>query len=103
MTKDSKNPPIPAKRELIVIAHPEAGLRARDESIVSVTGASIAPLANLVSSKEINLRPLFGLSEEQLKFNASSISATTGAAPPDLSVYYRVEAPDIELEPLAEK
>jgi hypothetical protein len=51
----------------------------------------------------VTLQPLFGISEERLQAKAASLAAETGAQIPDLSVYYRVEAPDERLDELAER
>jgi hypothetical protein len=49
------------------------------------------------------MRPLFGISEKRLRAETSSLATTTGADVPDLSVYYRVDAPDERLDELAER
>jgi Subtilase family len=98
--------PIPrslsVERELIVIAKREAGLRARGERVSSVVAADVTPLADVLASEGATMRPLFGLSEERLLARASSVTAPGGEMP-DLSVYYRVEAPDERLDALAER
>ena len=81
-------------RELIVVAKPEAGLRASGPEIASATGAEVASLADLIASEGISLQPLFGASEERLRAEAAATEAETGKEMPDLSLYYRVEAPD---------
>ncbi|BBD71009.1 subtilase family protein [Nostoc commune NIES-4072] len=91
----------PIERELIVIARREAGLRATREGVASVEGADVTPLADLLTSESVTLRPLFGISEEQIKARTASLAAETGTDVPNLSVYYRVEAPDERLEELA--
>ncbi len=91
----------PIERELIVIARREAGLRATMEGIASVEGADVTPLADLLASESVTLRPLFGISEERIQAKTPSLAADTGADVLDLSVYYRVEAPDERLEELA--
>ena len=88
-------------RELIVIASPDLGLRARGESVASVTGSDINPLSDLLASEGIRLRPLFGTSEERVQAQVASAAEETDAELPDLSVFYRVEAPDERLEDLA--
>jgi hypothetical protein len=94
-------PPMP--RELIVIVKPEAGLQVTREGITSRQGADISSLANLLAAEGATLRPLFGANEERLKSTAASIRAKTSADVPDLSVYYRVEAPDDRLDELASR
>ena len=93
----------PPERELIVVAKREVGLRATRESVASLTGADVSSLADLLASEGVTLRPLFGVSEERLQAEAASLAAETGAEVPDLSVYYRVDAPDERLDELAER
>jgi hypothetical protein len=57
----------------------------------------------LLAAEGVTLQPLFGVREERLQAEAASLVAETGAEVPDLSVYYRVEAPDDRLEQLAER
>lgn len=92
-----------SERELIVIANREAGLRATDEGVASVAGAETAPLTDLLSSEGVTLQPLFGISEERLKQRLRAMAPTAQGEVPDLSVYYRVEAPDERLDELAEQ
>jgi hypothetical protein len=94
---------IPLKRELIVVAKRDLGLRATSEGVTSVTGADVSPLTDLLASEGLTLEPLFGVSEERLQAQAASLAAETGAEVPDLSVYYHIEAPDERLEDLAER
>ncbi len=91
------------ERELIVIARPEAGLRVSAETVDSVTGIDVSPLARFVKSEGVSLRPLFGVGEERLKYQVAGLEAMTGAKMPDLSLYYRVDASDERLDKLAER
>lgn len=91
----------PSKRELIVVARRDLGLRATREGAASVTGADISGLTRLLASEGLALEPLFGVSEDRLQARAASLTAETGAELPDLSVYYHVEAPDERLDDLA--
>jgi subtilisin family serine protease len=93
------------ERELIVITKPEAGLRATSEGVTSTLRADVGPLADLLASAEITLQPLFGVSEDRLKFEATSRTPAfeDGVEPPDLSVFYRVAAPEERLDELAEQ
>jgi len=87
------------QRELIVIAKPEARLRATMEGgVASLEAADIGPLAELFSSEDVSLVPLFGVSEERLLLEAEAAAEPL----PDLSIFYRVEAPDDQLDELAE-
>lgn len=90
------------ERELIVVTKREAGLRVAREGLASVQGADVTALRDLLAYEAITLRPLFGASEERLKTATEALTATTDADVPDLSLYYRVEAPDERLDELAE-
>lgn len=103
MAAELKKLPLTAQRELVVIAHPEVELRADDDNLFAKSSVDIKPLADFLSAADLSLRPLFGVSEERLKRKASSIADATGIEPPDLSLYYRVAAPDEQLESLAAK
>jgi hypothetical protein len=61
---------IPLKRELIVIAKRDLGLRATREGVASVKGADISPLNDLLVSEGLTLEPLFGVNEERLQAQA---------------------------------
>lgn len=93
----------PTERELIVIAKRELGLRATREGVASVTGGDVSSLQALLVSEEITLKPLFGVSEDRIQAQTASLAAEIGAEVVDLSIYYRVEAPDERLDALAEQ
>lgn len=101
MSDERKIIPASAKPELVVIAHPEAEVQVSVAGISAAPGLDAEPLAELLFSTSVDLRPLFGLSEERLKRRAASIADKTGVAPPDLSVYYQARTPDTGLEALA--
>lgn len=89
-----------SRRELIVVAKSQVGLVASREKIMSVTGADVKPLRDLFDSKGITLRPLFCMSEEQLRREAKTIISSAGADVPAasdlirLSLFYGVDTPD---------
>ncbi|MFB2978395.1 DUF6623 family protein [Microseira sp. BLCC-F43] len=89
------------ERELIVIVQPEAGLRATTAGVRSVAGVDVSSLADLLASENITLQPLFGASEERVQQKTLSLAETSGTDVPDLSTYYRVQAPDERLDELA--
>ncbi|HEX2091962.1 MAG TPA: S8 family serine peptidase [Longimicrobiaceae bacterium] len=93
--------PLEGPRELIVVSHREAGLRAGAAGVASVGGADVTPLRQLLAAKGVSIRPLFGTSEERILRAAESAAEATGTTPPDLSVFYRVDAPDARLDELA--
>jgi hypothetical protein len=93
-------------RELVIVAHPEAGLRVVEGAVASVTGADVASLSATIAEEGIVITPLFGLSEDRLRLRtaaAEDAAATAGTRLPDLSVFYGVEAPDERLEEIAER
>ena len=92
-----------AERELIVIVEQDMGLRATPRAVASVTGADVSPLVELLADEGAAMVPLFGAREEQLQARAAEIREETGADVPDLSVYYRVTAPDERLDEMAEQ
>jgi hypothetical protein len=89
------------ERELIVVAHPDAGLEAGVGQVASATGADIAGLNAMLAEEQVSLEPLFGASEARTRAQAAEMSALSGIEAPDLSVYYRVRAEDGRLEQLA--
>lgn len=91
----------PMERELIVVVRHEARLRATREGIASVEGADANPLADVLASESAIIRPLFGTGQERIRARTASVAAETDADVPDLSVYYKVDAPDERLEELA--
>lgn len=93
------------ERELIVITKPEHGLRVTREGVTSMMGADVSPLEDLLASGDITLQPLFGVSEDRLKREAASFASPFegGGDVPDLSVFYRVVAPDERLDELAKQ
>ncbi len=96
--------PLKGERELIVIAKPEAGLRATHDGIVSAMGADVSGLANFLGDEGIALQPLFG-NEDRLRAEASVMSPMGAKSDdmPDLSVFYHVQASDDRLDNLAAK
>lgn len=89
------------ERELIVIARPEVAVRATREGVASAVGADITSLTEFLASEGVTLQPLLGVSEDRLKYEALSFTAATGVEVPDLSVYYRLQAPEERLDELA--
>lgn len=90
--------------ELIVVATGEAGLRATTEGVASVTGADVGPLSGFLRSAGITLQPLFGVGEDRLKREmVSKAPVFEEGAPPDLSVFYRVDAPRERMAELADQ
>ncbi|MFJ8635382.1 S8 family peptidase [Streptomyces sp. NPDC093568] len=82
-----------AERELIVVARPEARLRARTEGVRSVAGADVSALNMFLGDEQLTLEPLFG-SEERLQ------QATSTDDVPDLALFYRVRGGESRAEEL---
>ncbi|MFE5818458.1 S8 family peptidase [Streptomyces sp. NPDC056479] len=72
-----------AERELIVVARPEARLRAQAEGVRSVAGADVSALNMFLTDEQLTLEPLFG-NEERLQQATGAQEAT------DLALFYRV-------------
>ncbi len=85
--------------ELVVVVRPEAGLRAAREGLTAEV-ADTKPIEDALGARA-TLTPLFGASEERLRYEASAVAAYTDVPVPDLSVYYRVEAPGRDMDKLA--
>jgi hypothetical protein len=77
--------------ELVVIAHREADLRATREGLARAEEASVDSLNDVLRDARAGIEPLFGASEERLRRQAAE-PTPTGEEPPDLSVFYRVDA-----------
>ncbi|GJD22210.1 hypothetical protein RIVM261_071660 [Rivularia sp. IAM M-261] len=98
---NTNNTPKKFQRELIVVVKPEAGVRATREGVSSIAAANVNPIAELLSSENATMRPLFGLSEERMQARTASLATQSNADVPDLSVYYKIDAPDERLEEIA--
>ncbi len=94
---------IQSDRELIVMAAPQAQLRATPEGVPTSEVLDASPLQSLLASEGVSLEPLFGVSEERLVREAESLAPSTDAKVPDLSGFYAVRAEDERLEGLAER
>lgn len=74
-----------AEQELIVVARPEARLRAAAEGVRSAAGSDVSALNMFLSDEQLALEPLFG-GEDRLR---QSVAAGGGDGP-DLALFYRV-------------
>ena len=88
------------ERELIVVARPEAGLRARGFAVASAAGDDVADLAHLLAAEGATMVPLFGATEERV-MRAAARSPSAPAR--EMALYYRVGADDDRLDELATK
>jgi hypothetical protein len=73
-----------AEQELIVVARPEARLRAQAAGVRSAAGADVSALNMFLSDEQLALEPLFG-SEERLQQTGAGAEDV-----PDLALFYRV-------------
>jgi hypothetical protein len=97
-------PSLTKERELIVIAEPTVGLRATVDGLASTSGADVSSLTEILETAGARIRPLFGANVERLRGGGRATvtaAAMEGVPAPDLSVYYRVDAPDDHLDGLA--
>ncbi|QIB46745.1 S8 family peptidase [Streptomyces aureoverticillatus] len=75
----------PAEQELIVVARPEARLRAQEQGVRSATGSDVSALNMFLGDEQLVLEPLFG-SEDRLRAAAPDTTDDV----PDLTLFYRV-------------
>lgn len=100
-TPHSATPPPPSESELIVIAAPAAGLRARAEGApASLTGADVTDLASLLAEKGATLEPLFGPSEEHLNLREAA-PGLEALMPENLGLFYRVDCAESDKPSMA--
>ncbi|MEV5981609.1 S8 family peptidase [Streptomyces sp. NPDC052114] len=76
-----------AEQELIVVARPEARLRAGEREIRSASGSDVSALNMFLSDEQLALEPLFG-NEERLRSAAPPAPGEEDV--PDLALFYRV-------------
>ena len=84
-------------RELVVVAHEHAGLRARDTGVSSVTGFSVDTLQSILDAHGARMTPLFG-NEERLQADAAQ---GVTQRDPEAHLFFHVDAPDERLDTLA--
>lgn len=95
--------PLEGERELVIVAAPDAELRAGLEAVASRSGQDVSDLNDVLSSAGATARPLFGLSEDRLAEEAMALEAVALGPVPDLTRFYKVEAPDSQLDTLLEQ
>jgi Subtilase family len=93
---------LPSERLLVVIAKPEAALRARGTAVASATGADVGKLTRILSETGARMQPLFAETEERAQLK-SVTAAAEAADMPELHLFYSVEAPDEKLDELASR
>lgn len=92
-----------SSRELIVVARQAVSLRVRRNAVASASGASVRSLSQLLAARGVALQPLFGASVERTRAGRRTLAGAAPSGAPDLSIYYRVAAPDERLDALAEE
>lgn len=97
------NAPQTLPSELIVITKPAAELRVRGQLLTAADGVDVSGMSNILAEAAATMKPLFGASEERVLRELKQLASTTSGNIPDLSRFYRVEAPDDRLEWLAEQ
>jgi hypothetical protein len=106
---------MPSERELIVVANPNASLRATPSGLAAAAGFEADSLSRLLATKGATLRPLFEGAErepvtatrapvmgEARTRDAMSEVTRDQTAVSDLTNYFRVDAADEDLDSLAE-
>lgn len=91
---------LPSNRLLVVIAKPDAALRASATGVLSARGVDTADLNSMLNQSGARMRTLFGDTEERLKARGA---AAPGEEVPDLDLFYSVEAPEEQLDELASR
>ena len=98
---------ISSERELIVVAKPEAGLRASNEMVASIMGEDVSTLNSVLSESGAKLIPVFGPEERVAIAMSSAMAARADALSetglPDMTTFYRVVAEDENLDDLASR
>lgn len=90
--------------ELIVVLDPDAGVRTSPMGITSDRGVDVAPLASLLEAEQIALEPLFGDPQRvPHTLRTPSPFPDDAVGMPDLTVFYRVDAPQARMDELAEQ
>jgi hypothetical protein len=93
---------LPSERMLVVVAKPEAALRAHTAGVMSASAQDTSSINHLLSEAGASMRTLFGDTEERLQMKVASAPKEQGSAEePQLHLFYRVEAPDAKLDDLA--
>ncbi|GAA1885129.1 hypothetical protein GCM10009837_03330 [Streptomyces durmitorensis] len=79
-----------SEQELIVVARPEARLRAQAEGVRSAAGSDVSALNMFLGDEQLTLEPLFGNEERLRSADRQHIESDDGDDVPDLALFYRV-------------
>jgi hypothetical protein len=90
-----------SERELVFIARREAELEVRRRGVGAAPRFSGRALERVLRKHGAAARPLFGLPESRARRRTSLARRAGAAGVPDISVYYRVDAPDERLDEMA--
>ena len=93
-------PDTAGQAELVVVATPDAGLRARGGDLASTHDVDLSPLRKALDAAGAQLEPMFAASEDRARAGLPQGRAPDAAEDPGL--FYHVEAPADALEALAE-
>jgi hypothetical protein len=99
----SPSAPVASERELIVVAAPQAGLRATGETVASVAGADVSSLNAVLGESGATLVPVFGNEDRVARTMSFSTMGVAAADLPEMTSFYRVVADDEKLDGLASK
>lgn len=87
-------------RELVVKISSEAQFRSSVDSGPTALAADATPLAKVLDDFGAVMEPLFGMPEERMRSMAANVGEA--AAANEMETYYAVQAPDKDLDELAE-
>jgi len=85
------------KSEIILIARPGAGIKIKNNSLVSNANFDVSLFNEMLAKNGVAIEPLFGVNEEQLLAEIGFYESQ-GVAIPNLSVFYRIEVPPSHAE-----
>ena len=88
--------------ELVVMARRETGLRSSAGRLESVVGETVSDLEKALTKFNAVMRPMFGSTEERVLERTAMTESVVSAPLVDLSVFYTIDAPEKDLEKLAE-
>ena len=103
---DSTSKTIAPKGELIVVARSDARVRASRNGAPIAAAADVSPLSGMFAPDNVNMIPLFGRPEDRGLLSTPSRSVTAEShetLAPELSLFYRVDAPHEQLSDIAER
>ena len=94
------------KGELIVIARSDAKVRATRNGAPMAAAADVGPLSDVFAPDNVNMIPLFGRPQDRDRSSVPSRALTAEShdtLAPDLSLFYRVDAPHEQLSDIADR